>query len=112
MEDIKTETLTGTVVFLEANQGSKSEGVFPYLYVSRDEKIKLLLKGDNPFENTALHPYDGKPVEIVGMRKRNGTFVIERVSVKEVLAATTENAALDEEHNTEGEEHNTEGTDR
>ena len=97
MEDKKIETLTGTVVFLDANRGSKSEGVFPYLYVSRDEKIKLLLKGDNPFENTALHPYDGKIVEIVGMRKRNGTFVIERISVKEIPAATTENTSLDEE---------------
>ena len=90
MEDNKTETLAGTVVFLDANQGSKSEGMFPYLYVSKDEKIKLLLRGDNPFENTGLLPYDGKPVEIVGARKRNGTFVIEQISIQDEAIEKTE----------------------
>ena len=90
MEDNKTETLTGIVFFLDANQGSKSEGMLPFLYVSKDEKIKLLLKGDNPFENTGLQPYDGKSVEITGTRKRNGTFVIEQISSQDEAKAKTE----------------------
>ncbi|MBQ7650954.1 MAG: hypothetical protein IJS15_08340 [Victivallales bacterium] len=73
------EKLSGTVVFLLENQGSKSEGVLPFLYANKEEKIKLFLKGDNPFENTGLLPYDGKAVEVVGMKKRNGTFVIEQI---------------------------------
>ena len=77
------EKLKGTVVFLPANQRSKSEGFFPYLYMNRDEKVKLLLNGDNPFENKGLLPFDGKAVEIAGRRKRNGTFAIERISVVE-----------------------------
>ena len=71
--------MTGTVVFLLENQGSKSECVLPFLYVNREEKIKLFLKGDNPFENTGLLAYDGKSIAVVGKKKRNGTFVIEQI---------------------------------
>ena len=76
----ETEQRAGTVVFLQANPDSKSEGVFPFLYVSKDEIVKLFFKGDNPFENTGLLPYDGKRVELKGRKKRNGTFVVEQIS--------------------------------
>ena len=76
----ETEQRAGTVVFLQANPDSKSEGVFPFLYVSKDEIVKLFFKGDNPFENTGLLPYDGKRVELTGRKKRNGTFVVEQIS--------------------------------
>ena len=87
------EKLTGTVVFLLANIGSKSEGVLPFLYVNKEEKIKLFLKGDNPFENKGLLPYDGKAVEVVGMKKRNGTFVIEKILDGEKVAEEAKQAS-------------------
>ena len=75
------KTLTGTVVFLLTNIGSKSECVRPFLYINQNEILKTYFKGDNPFENLMLRPYDGKAVEVKGKLKRNQTFVIEQISV-------------------------------
>ena len=91
MGEKTTEELTGTVFFLESNRRSKSEGLFPYLYINMGERVKLLLKGDNPFENSGLKPYDGKSVVIIGTKKSNGTFVIEQISVKGSPLVTEEN---------------------
>lgn len=74
-------TLHGIVVFLRSNIGSKSEAKVPYLYVNREEKIRLMKKNDNPFENHGLDEYDGKPVEVSGMLIRNNIFCV--VSIKE-----------------------------
>lgn len=77
MENTK-EVFKGTIIFLPDKVGSKSEGVYPFLYVNRDSYFKVLLKDDNPFENKGLVPFDGKIVEIVGAMGRR-TFIVETV---------------------------------
>ena len=67
--------LTGTVVFFESNAGSKSEAVLPHLYVNRHKIIRILIDGDNPFENNMLQEYDGKKITISGIEKSNGNFI-------------------------------------
>ena len=59
---------TGTVVFLLSNIGTKSEGVFPFLYVNQNTKYKLHLRGDDSFEERGLFPYDGKRVKVSGVK--------------------------------------------
>ena len=77
----QSQTLEGVVVFLPAHEGSKSEGVYPFLYQGREKPvIKLVLKGDNPFENKGLLGYDGKNVKVIGVFSRTGTFVVESVA--------------------------------
>ena len=76
------ETFKGTIMFLPDNVGSKSEAVYPFIYVSRDVYFKVLLKDDNPFENKGLMPFDGKLVEIVGAMGRR-TFIVETVRAVE-----------------------------
>ena len=72
--------LQGTIVFLKANEGSKSEALVPFLYQGRDVPLqKVMRRNDNPFENNGLLAYDGKAVEVLGRRKRNGTFVVELI---------------------------------
>jgi len=56
--------LHGTVVFLEAYRGSKSQGIYPFLYESAKSCRRIMMADDNPFENTKLTVYDGKFVEI------------------------------------------------
>lgn len=81
---MKSETanieISGTVVFIKGNIGSKSEAVLPYLYVNRSEVVKILVNGDNPFENNMLLPYDGKKITAAGCLKSNGMFIIESIS--------------------------------
>ncbi|MBR4673255.1 MAG: hypothetical protein IKP00_02225 [Victivallales bacterium] len=89
------EKLKGTVVFLQANQGSKSEGGVPCLYIKRGEIVKLLLRDDNPFENKGLLPYDGKYLEVAGKRKSNGTFIVEQISEASIIAAPAQTDAED-----------------
>lgn len=77
--DNEKQTLTGTIVFLNANVGSKSDSVQPMLYRGKDETpLPLYSPGDNPFENTSLAQYDGQAVELTGMMER-GKFVIEMI---------------------------------
>lgn len=71
--------LQGTIVFLAANDGSKSEGVYPHLYQNRETKIKIFKEGDNPFENHAFDDYDGKQVELCGSLGRGNTFVVKEI---------------------------------
>jgi len=76
----ENQNLDGVIVYLLAHQGSKSEGVYPFLYQGRDKQmVKLFLKGDNPFENKGLLVYDGKKVKLSGTLSRTGTFVVESV---------------------------------
>ncbi|MBP5673236.1 MAG: hypothetical protein J6X49_12670 [Victivallales bacterium] len=89
MNDTHTESgasLEGTIVFLLANQGSKSESFTPYLYINQETVVKILYKGDNPFENTSLRPYDGRRVMIFGKQKSNGTFIIEKIESDEYIS--------------------------
>ena len=79
MED-EQQTYKGTIVYLPDAVGSKSEAVYPFIYIARDNFFRVLLKGDNPFENKGLLPYDGKQVEIVGAKGRR-TVIVEKVSL-------------------------------
>jgi hypothetical protein len=79
--------VAGTVIFLMVNEGTKSEGRFPFLYVNRDAVYKLYLRGDNPFENNGLLPYDGKRVRVSGVKTENtkksyaaGTLTVDAVA--------------------------------
>ena len=90
MEPAESKTLVGTVVFLAANRGSKSEGTFPFLYLGRDAKpVRLLLKDDNPFENKGLSEYDGMAVEVTGRVADGGTLVVDHV--RTINTSTKEN---------------------
>jgi len=67
-EQIET---VGTVVFLLFNTGTKSEAKVPFLYINQDTVYKLVLKGDNPFENKGILPFDGKRVRVTGVKKES-----------------------------------------
>ena len=70
----------GTIVFLKANEGSKSEAAVPFLYQGRDTPLqKIMLRDDNPFENNGFSSYDGKSVEISGEIALSGTFIVDEV---------------------------------
>lgn len=72
--------LRGTIVFLKANEGSKSEAEIPFLYQDRNTPLqKVMLRDDNPFENKGFSAYDGKPVEVSGEIALSGTFVVDEV---------------------------------
>ena len=71
--------LQGTIVFLATNEGSKSEGVFPYLYQDSETKIKIFREGDNPFENHGFDDFDGKRVELKGSLGRGNVFVVKEI---------------------------------
>ena len=80
MANEKTK-LRGTIVFLNANEGSKSEAIKPFLYLGRDVPLqKVMLRNDNPFENGGLIAYDGKHVEVFGEATRSGTFLVDEVT--------------------------------
>ena len=75
-----TEQLRGTIIFLKSNVGSKSEGVFPCLYINKEKMIKVYVKDDNPFENESFKKYDGKKVLLIGKFGRNNTFMVEEIN--------------------------------
>lgn len=76
-----TEEIRGLVVFMRSGVGTKSEGVYPYVYRGRNAPpVKLYVKGDNPFENNALTKYDGVRVIAYGSYRNGHTdFVAEEV---------------------------------
>ena len=78
--------LQGTIVFLKANEGSKSEALVPFLYQGRDVPLqKVMRRNDNPFENNGFAPYDGKTVEISGEIAVSGTFIVDEVVLSSVV---------------------------
>jgi len=80
MLDKQIVKMTGVVIFLLSNEGSKSESHMPYLYRSKTEPLMpLLLKNDNPFENNGLTMYDGLKVDIVGEIGASGTCVVDEI---------------------------------
>ena len=82
MEDYPDVTVRrGTVIFLDSFAGSKSQSVLPYLYESVDSCVRIMLKGDNPFENAGLCPYDGKMVEIRCVKGRGNVFIAQDIVV-------------------------------
>ena len=82
MENLETRTMRGTVIFKKANVGSKSESFAPYLYCGRGVPMqRLLMKDDNPFENSGFDAYDGLPVELTGKILPSGTFLVETIAL-------------------------------
>ena len=72
--------MKGIMIFKQAKMGSKSEGIYPYLYMGKAEFTKVYFKGDNPFENATLWKYDGKKVVLEGELNENKLFVATAVS--------------------------------
>lgn len=72
-------TLSGTIIFLLDNVGSKSESKHPYLYQNSDSCIPVFKESDNPFENEGLKSFDGKKVEIKGQYGRGDVFCISEI---------------------------------
>lgn len=78
----KSYTLRGVIVFFDYATGSKSESVRPFLYKNAATKIRLFKKGDNPFKNESLLPFDGKMVEVSGAWERGDAFYV--TEIKEI----------------------------
>ena len=76
--------MTGTVIFISVNAGSKSDGSFPFLYEKRDSIRRIMLKDDNPFENHGFDEYDGKVVTVEGTENRSKVIVVEKVELASV----------------------------
>ena len=93
--------MKGTVVFRDANKGSKSEGKFPYLELENGELVKVKLKGDNPFTNAKLKAFSDSLVEAEGEYNDNKTFIITEISK---LESTVEEANEVESVKDEAEE--------
>lgn len=77
--------LQGILVFQRANQGSHSEGTFPYLYRGYGDFVRVTLIGDVPFQNRILRRYDGKAVALEGDYDLNEIFMATSVKELETL---------------------------
>ena len=75
--------IKGKVIFQMANVGSKSEGCYPFLRLEDGKLVRLMLEGDNPFENSGLRVYDGKDVALEGEFNENGRFIA--VKIEELI---------------------------
>ena len=72
--------IKGTIVFIKANEESKSAGTYPYLTLENGEKVKIVLKNSNPFENNELSLYENKAVCVEGEYNEFGTLVATTIS--------------------------------
>lgn len=72
------EEKSGTIIFQKINEGSKSEKLQPFLYISKDEIIPVFFNGSNPFENNELAKFDGKQITVEGTTE-NSTFIIQKI---------------------------------
>ncbi len=80
MDNKEISRLSGTVIYLRTNEGSKSECVAPFLYQGRDVgTTRLMLKDDNPFENRGFLAFDGQAVEVSGKFGNGGTFIADDI---------------------------------
>ena len=68
--------MIGTICFMFRNEGSKSEGMNPFLYAGEGEFIPVRMMDENPFENNTLRSFDGKKVFIDGEYNDNEIFMI------------------------------------
>lgn len=77
---MEQETKQGTIIFLMAHTGSKSECSLPYLYCGKAEPlVPLYMEHDNPFENNGLAQYDGHRVTVTGHVGQGDAFVVTHV---------------------------------
>lgn len=71
--------LRGTIIYLRANVGSKSEGVYPCLYLDRNTMIKIFKEGDDPIGNHGFDEFDGKLVDLKGSLGRSNFFIVKEI---------------------------------
>lgn len=76
--------ITGTLVFLKTNLHSKSEAMQPFLYLNKDSIVQLYVKGDNPFENESLLPFDGQSITLEGDYDSLGIFRINKDAISQI----------------------------
>jgi len=70
---------TGIIIFMLCNEGSKSEGLFPFLYQGAGQLLPLRKKDDNPFEHGSFRPFDGKKVQIFGEMSEDLTLTVTQI---------------------------------
>ena len=68
-------TLQGTVIFKLMNEGSKSEGDFPFLKLADTHLIPIYLENSNPFENTTLKEFEDKEINAQGTMKEDVFYI-------------------------------------
>ena len=97
--------IQGKIIFREANVGSKSAGVYPYLELETGELVKIRMLNANPFEENALNEYENKMVELQGEFNDNQTFLVTDVTeiTEEDNCLTTVNE-VEERENEETQE--------
>jgi hypothetical protein len=71
--------MEGVLVFKQANVGSKSEMLAPYLYVGEGKFERVKMLGENPFMPSTLNEYDGLRVKVSGEYNDDGVLMIETV---------------------------------
>jgi len=71
----------GVIVFKFTNAGSKSEGMFPFLYTGEGNFIKIWLEGDTSLYGDELKVYDGKAVEITGAINEYSILAITEIKI-------------------------------
>jgi len=72
---------SGIIVFKLCNEGSKSEGLYPFLYTGEGNFIRLYKEGDNPFENQALKDFDGEAVKITGEVREDMSISVTHIEI-------------------------------
>lgn len=86
----------GTLVFLKTNLHSKSESVQPFLYLNKDSMVQLYVKGDNPFENESLLPFDGQFITVDGDYDSLGIFRINKDTISQIKNQGSKNDDAEE----------------
>lgn len=76
-----SETLVGTVVFKFENKGSKSEGMFPFLYIKNGEFVRIWLDGDFSLFGDCLKDYDGRHVTVRGKKNEYDLLIITSIEI-------------------------------
>ena len=77
--DVDTSPLEGYILFLPFADGSKSEGVRPFLINSTRGVQLIYHRGDNPFENPFFRPFHGSYCRINGRRGDGDVFMVEAI---------------------------------
>lgn len=80
------EKLTGTVVYRYENKGSKSEGMFPYLYIQNGRFVKIWLDGDYSLFGDDLKKFDGRHVSVRGTRNEYDYLIVTHIERTDVVS--------------------------
>lgn len=72
--------IEGVVVYQFINEGSKSEGLFPFLYVHAGKFMKIWMDGDTSFNGVGLKEFDGVRVIVQGNINEYGIFIVSSIN--------------------------------